>query len=626
MEIVNDASPMTLGELIQHIVKHARLRASNDTASRFVQELLKSGILVLSLGVTTQDVDWDLPLLDALKGSADPLAIAVSASFERLREIMVHVGGDDPDLERAGLLESSRVVSDLFERFDIEERPSLGAFRVDASADAMATLSSGPDFTALERDMTRYVEYTLPIAWPRIAQANMRHFFDSYYGGSDAPVALLTFYEDYYRNHYKQHQANLTAAVQARDTSALQRIENPFGLSFVSAVLAARNAMLACVSRELSLAHGGGEVNVALGHLRDCTKTLPPSSFARSSVGFIGSVFNARGNDGGLRFIGRNLLYSLGHGHMFSRWLHMLPSDLTDDIRRANARFEGEEVTLAEIAHDSFHNANFHPDLVERVLAYPGSELASTTRSISLTDLIVVRDAVDDLGLRLEMRNSGKRVVPLDLGFVNFDLRPPLFRLLAEFGPPSTFQLPIPATANATHFPADAVTFRPRIVLGRLVASRAQWTAPLALVPRRERCQSDFEYFRRINQWREEHDVPRQVFVRLLDGFPVMDEAERDDVAGKGATGQPESTPKRAARARVNDRKPQFLDFESPLVVKLLARLAAQADDGHLAFLERYPDSSMLTAVDGRRRTTEAVLQIEVRTSRRDVSQLSASV
>ena len=84
----------------------------------------------------------------------------------------------------------------------------------------------------------------------------------------------------------------------------------------------------------------------------------------------------------------------------FSRFLHVLPEELRDDLRAHNDALTGE--ILAEISADGAFNANLHPPLLRWEVSYPTGDRAGLQRPILVSDLRVEAypDDPHALGLR----------------------------------------------------------------------------------------------------------------------------------------------------------------------------------------------------------------------------------
>ena len=214
-----------------------------------------------------------------------------------------------------------------------------------------------------------------------------------------------------------------------------------------------------------------------------------------------------------------------GFGKYFSRFLYLLPDEVTEDLAASNRRLTRSE--LAEICGDASYNADLHPPLLPEEIAYPTAEGGSARDQISVADLAVEPDPRSPFRVRLVNVKTGREVIPVDLGFRNPRLRPPLFQMLSRMTPVAAFVLSPPRASPRNPRIRECepgreapghVVHRPRLTYrGRLVLARRRWTLPQALFPGRDRQESEAGYFLRIRRWREELGLPEEVFVRIVD-------------------------------------------------------------------------------------------------------------
>ena len=144
--------------------------------------------------------------------------------------------------------------------------------------------------------------------------------------------------------------------------------------------------------------------------------------------------------------------YTAGFGKYFSRFLYMLPDDVQEQVRRENAALTDD--LLAEICGDAQFNANLHPPLLKWEISYPTGESGAAEEQLRSSDIGVERDPDDPDTLRLVHAPTGRRVVPVDLGFLNPRMRPPLYQLVSRFTPPAMFGPPVPEAPSPAAPPA----------------------------------------------------------------------------------------------------------------------------------------------------------------------------
>jgi hypothetical protein len=160
------------------------------------------------------------------------------------------------------------------------------------------------------------------------------------------------------------------------------------------------------------------------------------------------------------------------------------------------------------------------------------------------------------------------------------------------------------------------ITHRPRVVFdGSVVLRRRQWVVPLALLPQRSTDESALDFFLRVNRWREQHGIPREVYARLEPVYapaPAAGEARAAEEGAEAAAPEPGPVPRRIDRASLNNLKPQYVDFASPLLAGVFGHMAPETGSYSAVLVERYPDAAGLPEVGGERFAAEQVIQIDL--------------
>ncbi len=273
-----------------------------------------------------------------------------------------------------------------------------------------------------------------------------------------------------------------------------------------------------------------------------------------------------------------------GFGRLYGRFLADFEPTCTETFRGLNQQAVGR-VHLAEPTDGNYHNANLHPTLVGGAICTPGGHrpICPTKQTILLRDLFV-RLGADGRELELWNRLTGQRVEVTDMGFQA--ARSKLYAFLCQFsanrsGGVDVFRSAINAWYART-CPGSGANRWPRIWLdNRLLIQRMTWHLPVGPATALPAHDDAFVFFRMTQHWQQENGLPDEVFVSLPHA-PAPD-----------------------------DRKPQYIRFDNPLLIDLLRRLvrkAAQAD--HLMrVVEMRPHTSELPRVDGRPFAIEAVPQ-----------------
>ncbi|HEX5726818.1 MAG TPA: lantibiotic dehydratase, partial [Longimicrobiaceae bacterium] len=505
-----------LGELILALSQDPQIEASPEEAEAYLDKLLEIGFLRFHTGIREQDADWDLPFRALLDAVDDDHARQSS-------ELLVQVRAQTEAYTTADVEGRSRIIDEIhalvnaaFEAMEVKGRLRRDMpFYEDATAGASAEIPLTP---AVARTFDLFAEWTrltARLAWPRGEQATMRHFFDSYYTDARS-VPLLKFYEDFYREHFKGHvekEAKLRAGID-REQLKDYNVGNPFDLEFIKAMNAARTRLTEAVQARWREHPEAEEVSIAAAEVEQALRGVENTSGVCRSMGSFGLLLPPDGEHPEPRLLLQGGSYTAGYGKYFSRFLYMLPEEMPEQVRRDNAALTGE--LLAEICGDAQFNANLHPPLLRWEISYPTGEGGASEEQLLSSTLVVEPDPEDPHTLLLRHGPSGKRVIPVDLGFLNPRMRPPLYQLLSRFTPPVTFAPVLPETpepprlrpapapaaeegegapvAEAAEAPAEAppeppaprIAVRPRMTYeGRLVLSRRRWTVPGALFPQR---------------------------------------------------------------------------------------------------------------------------------------------
>jgi hypothetical protein len=612
-----DGRALPLGELERRLGASGRVDATADEVAAYAARLLEIGFLRFSLGIGEQEADWDRPLGRLLAAVPGELAVFTRRLLERLRAGRDELEGAGVERRRALIGETTAVMRETFPR--LFERASLRTdvpFYEDAGSDAALDLPRDGYRAAME-ELGEWVRLTSRLAWPRHDQATMRLFFDRRYDG--APVPLLRFYEDYYREHLKGHleqviavrrdvRAPAAGGDEPEDETAGAAPErpdvlNPFGLEMIERIRAANDGLESLVRARWVAAPDAPELILTAADVAAAVAGVPEPAWPCHSVSaFVQTLPGLAGGGGAL--LVSNLLQ--GFGKYFSRFLHVLPDELHRTLAANNDRLTGE--LLAEISADGAYNANLHPPLLRWGVSYPTGEHDAAQGRLAVAELAVEPLPGDPHALCLRHRPSGRRVVALDLGFLNPRMRPPLFQLLINFAPAPGYTLQVPELPDpaAVELP-PRVIHRPRLRYGRhLVLGRRRWTVPSELFPRRETGEGDLDYLLRVDRWRRRHGIPRELFACV---FPRA-----------GGAAAPDGGEADGAERREHTHKPQYVDFANPLLVDLFTRSVEGLDRFVAQLYERLPDREHLVAAGGERFVTELVVQVDLRRDPADAS------
>jgi hypothetical protein len=661
-----------LKKLVAALHQHPDIAASAEEATQYLDQLLEIGFLRFRLGISEQEVAWDRPLQRLLEPIDDEHAQRTVDLLRTLRT-KIEAYDDAPVAERERLLDEMReAVDEALADMEVSASvPKDLPFYEDATADATARMKRA-SIRGAEETLAQYLSLTLPLSFPRKERINMRHFYEEHY---DAPsVSLLRFYEDYYRNHYKDHLKKKRKSRRGEEIEDYD-VANPFGLDEIERIQDARSQIREHIVAQWRENAESEVIDIQLKDLAEIASDLPSLSDDPHSVSLFAQPFSQdEGEDTGL--IVPDGKYSAGYGKYFSRFLYLFDEEVTEHLRDTNAALTDHHV--AEICGDAHFNANLHPPLLPREISYPTGESGQADIQLRSSNLQVEPAPENDHEIRVRHRPSEKKVFPVDLGFLNPRMRPPLYQLLSRFTPTASFRLPLPSRPQSSEEEKDessahsengqleeeprtngqaegeddtegedeepAIVRRPRIRLEEhIVLARQQWRVPSSLFPERREQETDVAYFARVNRWRREHDIPAEVYVRLRplpptdengeeppadEEEPVEEEtrdAPADGTPGAEAVqenGEPgakeeapeaqEDEPANQTRRSRDYRKPQYIDFQNPLLVNLFGKLTVNLDRYVATVEERFPDAEDLPEAGDETYTNELILQMDV--------------
>lgn len=445
----------TLGELIHTLSSDPEIDATPEEAEAYLDKLLEIGFLRFHTGIREQDADWDLPFRALLDRVDDDHARQISALLGTLRGRIDAYGEADVEGRAAVIDEIHEMLEQALVDMDVKARLRKDMpFYEDATSPAEARIALTPGVRRAFGAFEGWVRLTARLAWPRQEQATMRHFFETYYGSAEG-VPLLKFYEDFYREHFKSHVEKEQSQRGGQKDPDGYDLSNPFNLEFVSTLSAARSRLAEAFRVVWAAADPQAEViDVDPEAIREALEGVETLSGVPRSMGAFGLMVPAEKEGEDPSFILHGSSYTAGYGKYFSRFLYMLPDAVQEDVRVENAALTDE--LLAEICGDAQFNANLHPPLMKWEISYPTGESGETGVQLPSSEIVVTPDPEDPHVLRLVHAPTGRHVIPVDLGFLNPRMRPPLYQLLSRFTPPVMFAPTLPDNVNPPRKPEEA--------------------------------------------------------------------------------------------------------------------------------------------------------------------------
>lgn len=642
VEVLRAHGSVRLRQLAKTLVARPEIEATSDEAEAYLDQLLEVGLLQIHLPEIGHDPDWPVRLADELQCiEGSDVADQARAFLKRVADATnrVRALGLVTDAGRSELTTLEQdVESTLQEWFETPVRVPGPVLYEDAAINGSLDVGGdhfGPAFDTLA-ELLRLLE---PVSWLRREPLMMRQFHERRF--DDGAVPLLDFYEAYYREIVKpEEERKRRAAERARsertegtgaetDTER-ESEEQPSGEEEPGApetpsaagseerdeppplqAIRAAHARLSVLSRQRWIdAPDAREITLGRAELAEAIGDAPSLPNAHRSLTAFVTFVSGGDSPGAGRLVFPQARAYCGFGKYFSRFLYVLPDEVLESLRGASPW--GGDPVFAEIAGDAAFNANLRPPIRDCEIEYPTGDRIGCGEALQIDDLEVLPGAGDHL--ELVHRPTGRRVQPLDLGFLNPLVRPPLYRLLRTLGPATgTFlaipNRPTPAPGPDGPGPIEALSEplrRPRFTYeGRIVLARESWFVPVEQLPVQEADEVDGEFFVRVQCWRRDVGLPESTYLRLVwQQLPRRPESP-ESPAPSGRV--------RSGAKRGDLSKPQYLDFASPALVRLLERYAAMGHPWLAVFEERLPDEAELVRDDeGRAWVTEGIVQVEL--------------
>jgi hypothetical protein len=643
MRVMKHERGCTHAQLCERLLGSEEVDATLEEAHTLVSTLLRIGMLRYTIPVRTQEPEWADHLAAALRLIDHAVAATVAGHLETAAA-HARAYAFSGSAERSALLQ--RIYDSLnlaLQSLDPNASPPAATVLYeDYGYQTAATLFVDESLERATQVLGELTRRITRVATPRSHMLGMRWFFDQAFPEEHAAVPLLAFYHRYAKDHLRdwmerQARAQTGQSVQMEDGRPLF---NPFGLPEVARLFTASSTWHDRLLAECAASAHAEEISVELDTLIPLADLPPDTQAGPRSASLFAQLQGSLGSKPA-RIVVPSAQVFMGFGKYFSRFLASVDDELTELVRRAN---EPAGAVLAEIGMDSNFNANLHPPIAPAILAYPTGDTPEGHCAITVNELYVRRCPEDHGALRL-VKENGTHVIPLDLGFLNQNMRPVLFQLLHRFAPLGGIGISIPSheavAGAASHLESPGerqersnVLHRPRLVIdGRVVIARRSWKVTSITDLAIQAGETRGEYFLRLQRWRKAAGVPRQAFMRVFykpratsaDAVPRIDDRDQftpdEDGEGANEVEVQQSAASRHSRALGNAvgqgqrsrdaRKPQFIDFASPDLVDLFARAVSSDSDATLLLEEVYPALSEWMQIGGERYASEAVLQFD---------------
>ncbi len=570
---------------------------SGDRAWQFLDSLLSAGILIFDHQVSVSDPAWDLKVRDLLSGIDVPEAQRIVSTLGRVRARIDGFVRENSVQRAVTLDELATDVQEAAEALGGPLRATNGlVLYEDCGAKAEVVMNPNLMDAGRQRTVAALLDVLIRLSAQNDQMETMHAVFMQCYGAETRQVPLIQFYEDSFRVHYKDHfrfEKNPELAMRENYDHL-----NPLGLRSIAQRAAVRRRLIEIIAAKIQASPTDQTAQICLNELDEALQLAEPQVLPPSFAMFVQFQSDGRDHANDLMVWPEARAY-VGMGKYYSRFLHALPDGFLDQTRaEANAELR---VRFAELSDDANFNPNLHPPILRGVIAYPTRPITTEASQVyQCTDLVVETDG--ERALRLIHRPTGDTIVPVDLGFLNPQMRPALYRLLTVFQPFGVAALPIEPVITAVTVqksklsedvrvdgePDIGTRWRairtPRVCVNDfVVVARARWTIAVEDVPKPSPTHSLASYLLLLQRWRDYIGLPERVFVQYR---PNQRHTKTSDQVSTKTRSQPRK------RGSSDLYKPQYVDFRSPVLIDYFIKTYTELPQGALLFEEVLPHPS----------------------------------
>lgn len=589
LRLVERRQPLTYGELLEALSTLDPQGRRQELAG-FLDQLIARGLLQLDFAIPEQAHDYLLRLCEVLAPIDQAQVQALRALLLELLKALAAYARTAEVHQRYALLQQLRALLEcLLAELGLSEQPG---FILPAKnliyENTLLEKAPGSSLPALESDLLADLALVQQLAGlfdPLLAgRLTLATWFSRRYG-EGATVDLLTLYADCSRESQQ-----LAPALRNSPVGTLSAPSTALGPAQAWQLFTALFAGSTCEQEELSRvmalrqelarfvadqpSDSSGVRFLDRQRLRALLEHCPASVKLPPSLALYCQLYWQDGQRG----LVLNSIQS-GFGRSLRRLsyleAHLAPSlPESAEVSRREALASAEEPLPIAIQGVFGSNLNLRLPDSEYEIAYPGCPSSGRReRLLPLSDLLVQHDPASQR-LLLISRRLNRKLLPIHLGLMSDYWLPPLYRfLLWAFGETPgerlwslrLLLLDQPLKHDRQEVGEGQPRYRPRTCLGRICLDRAHWRLPPSCLPVRQKGETHFDYFLKVQRWRAQYQLPARCFLRVN---PF------DFQATAGLEGSAYSLGK--------ERKPVYLDFESYFSLSLFEHLIEKSSFGLL--------------------------------------------
>jgi lantibiotic biosynthesis protein len=626
-------------KLINNTILNAQIEATEEEISLYLYKLIEYGFLEFNIGVSGIDSEWDTKLIYKLNTYIeDEICVGkLSDALAKVKEETLKYGDSDINGKETILNNVFLIFKNLSNELYIDTELTEINEKIIIESGDNTTITKNKEETKVANSEFKHSsptrfnfkpeqmiyedcfiendaeinQYSLESIVNSLSflmhsaslfngntleMEKMKFFFCQKYKKEES-VNIFSFYEEYFRGVKKKEKERESIFTKGEDTTIELNETESYFLEHFDEITKTRNNIIENNCRYLSKilqeynVLDSDSVHIQKVHLKDFyDKNTPLATIHSSNCAYV-QFINMNNNHIGAVINNTGV----GYGKMYSRFLHLFPDYITENLRECNLEI-GKDALLAECTDSSVFNANLHPTLMPFEIKIPGGQNnLPLENQIELKDIQVCFDTVRNK-LKLMHKELDKEILIFDLCFQSLYERSNLYQLLSQFTINKNFSYNwIISTINNSieeiknNNDRNIRTY-PRIVFDdKVVLQRKYWVIRKNSLPYKRNDESQGEYFLRLNLWRKTHNINNEIFMhvnenKLFTDIKLLNKSSKDDY------------------------KPQYINFKIPYLVNLFAKNLEKVTD-ELRIVEMLPGSADLIKINGQKFVSEYVIQ-----------------
>lgn len=564
---------MTYGTALRRLCA-ADKQGRTAAITRFLDQLIEQGMLILAFPIPDQSPDYLKDLLEFLQGLPEPFTPDVLPSLVSLRDHLrayAQIAWTEDTLAHqrsTTLIQIQQLFTELFARLlpesQLPTKNLLYETTLLRNLELRCSRAAFPDITAdlsLIQQLTGLYDPHLP---GRLALAAC---FLAHYA-PDAQVGLQDFYAQFCQERHASStsdQPNYAALAQQLFTIPYAIAEST--LPELRQLVELRQQVIHWLRSQRVNARGERQIDrVALSAL---LADLPAFVLTPYTLAYYCQILLREDQP----WLVLNSIQG-GFGRTLARFDHAAgpgPGSGNSVVAHEWVSQHPSRPLPVSIQGVFDSNINLRVDPLPYEIVYPGivSQRAQEEQ-LPLSDLSVRHDPQTGR-LQLFSQRLRTALLPAHMGMMSDYWLPPLYKFLirafseAPVDPLWSLRL-LDTQGTKAERTTTGVAHSPRLVIGRTIVARAHWLVAADAVPRRAKRETDAEYLRKVERWRAQHAIPQECFLRVN----TFDLTEQNTSPG----GQ-------ADRNKLSKkRKPLPIDFQNFFLLQVFERQTARGTFG----------------------------------------------